>query len=58
MQSNPERRRRPGRGIGHRRSNLGVSLIFYLYKIIIFSHLFGGIVFKLKKNNERKKNYI
>jgi len=34
--SYPERRRRPGRGIGHRRSNFGVNLIFYLYKINIF----------------------
>jgi len=41
---NPERRRRPGRGIGHRQSNLGVSLISYLYKIF-FSHKKGDHIF-------------
>jgi len=49
---NPERRRRPGRGIGHRQSNLGVSLISYLYKIKYFFPIKKGIIFfKLSEEN-------
>jgi len=33
---NPERRKRSWRGIGHRRSNLAVNIIFYLCKINLF----------------------
>jgi len=63
-QPTSERRRRSGKGIGHRRSNLGVSIISYLYKISIFFLLFrlflidNLIIRERERERERERKHL